>query len=224
MKEKSIKTKTRLFSLLKELVLVLPGALSNHIPALIPGIQYSLGDKNSSSNMKIDTLAFVHTLLITHQPEAFHAHMAVLAPPIISAVGDPFYKITAEALLVLQQLVQVIRPHDKPCYFDFTSLSGEIYRCTLMRLRTADIDQEVKERAIACMGQILAHFGDTLSDELHVCLPIFLDRLRNEITRLTTVKALTCIASSPLKVDLKQIMEEAIPILGSFLRKRINEL
>lgn len=75
-----------------------------------------------------------------------------------------------------------------------------------MRLRTADIDQEVKERAIACMGQILAHFGDTLSDELHVCLPIFLDRLRNEITRLTTVKALTCIAASPLRVDLNQIM------------------
>lgn len=75
-----------------------------------------------------------------------------------------------------------------------------------MRLKTADIDQEVKERAIACMGQILAHFGDTLSDKLHVCLPIFLDRLRNEITRLTTVKALTCIAASPLRVDLKPIM------------------
>lgn len=224
MKEKSIKTRQDCFSLLKELVLVLPGALSNHVPALIPGIQYSLGEKNSSSNMKIDTLAFVHTLLITHQPEAFHAHMAVLTPPIIAAVGDPFYKITAEALLVLQQLVQVIRPHDKPCYFDFTSLSGEIYRCTLMRLRSADIDQEVKERAIACMGQILAHFGDSLTDELHVCLPIFLDRLRNEITRLTTVKALTCIAASPFRVDLNPIMEEAIPILGSFLRKNQRAL
>lgn len=224
MKEKSIKTRQDCFSLLKELVLVLPGALTNHITALIPGIQYSLGDKNSSSNMKIDTLAFVHTLLITHQPEAFHAHMTVLAPPIISAVGDPFYKITAEALLVLQQLVQVIRPHGKACYYNFAPLSADIYHCTLTRLRTADIDQEVKERAIACMGQILAHFGDTLFNELHVCLPIFLDRLHNEITRLTTVKALTCIAASPLRVDLKPIMEEAIPILGSFLRKNQRAL
>lgn len=114
MKEKSIKTRQDCLALLKELVIVLPGALTNHIPALIPGIQYSLGDKNSSSNMKIDTLAFVHTLLITHQPEAFHAHLPVLAPPIIMAVSDPFYKITAEALLVLQQLVQVIRPHGEP--------------------------------------------------------------------------------------------------------------
>ncbi|XP_001606869.2 cullin-associated NEDD8-dissociated protein 1 [Nasonia vitripennis] len=224
MKEKSIKTRQDCLSLLKELVLVLPGALTNHIPALIPGIQYSLGEKNSSSNMKIDTLAFVHTLLSTHQPEVFHAHLPVLAPPIILAVGDPFYKITAEALLVMQQLVQVIRPHDKPSNFDFTPLSGELYWSTLSRLRTADIDQEVKERAIACMGQIIAHLGDTLEKELPTCLPIFLDRLRNEITRLTTVKALTCIAASPLRIDLKPILQEAIPILGSFLRKNQRAL
>ena len=117
MKEKSIKTRQDCLSLLKELVLVLPGALTNHIPSLIPGIQYSLGDKNSSSNMKIDTLAFVHTLLSTHQPEVFHEHLKVLAPPIIAAVSDPFYKITAEALLVLQQLVQVIRPHGIYFYY-----------------------------------------------------------------------------------------------------------
>lgn len=224
MKEKSIKTRQDCFALLKELVIVTPGALTNHIPALIPGIQYSLSDKNSSSNMKIDALAFVHTLLMTHQPEAFHAHMIVLAPPIIAAVGDSFYKITAEALLVLQQLVQVIRPHGKPVNYEFAPLVTEIYRSTLMRLKTADIDQEVKERAIGCMGQILAHLSDTLHEELPVCLPIFLDRLRNEITRLTTVKALTCIASSPLKVDLTPIMEEAVPILGSFLRKNQRAL
>lgn len=30
--------------------------------------------------------------------------------PVVTAVGDPFYKITSEALLVTQQLVKVIRP------------------------------------------------------------------------------------------------------------------
>lgn len=38
------------------------------------------------------------------------------------------------------------------------------------------------------------------------CLPIFLDRLRNEITRLTTVKALTKVAASPLHIDLSPII------------------
>lgn len=224
MKEKSIKTRQDCFTLLKELVIVLPGALTNHIPALIPGIQYSLGDKNSSSNMKIDTLAFVHCLLTSHSPEVFHSHMSVLVPPVITAVGDGFYKITAEALLVLQQLVKVIRPLDTPSNFDFTPFTGELYHCTLIRLKAADIDQEVKERAISCMGQIICNLGDYLQGELHTCLPIFLDRLRNEITRLTTVKALTKVAGSPLRIDLRPILGEAVPILGSFLRKNQRAL
>ena len=42
MKEKSVKTRQGCFNLLTELVIVLPGSLSDHIAALIPGIQYSL--------------------------------------------------------------------------------------------------------------------------------------------------------------------------------------
>lgn len=152
--------------------------------------------------MKIDTLTFVHCLLSSHPPEVFHPHMGVLIAPVIAAVNDPFYKITAEALLVLQQLVKVIRPLDSPSNFDFTVFITDLYSCTLVRLKASDIDQEVKERAISCMGQIICNLGDYLQGELHVCLPIFLDRLRNEITRLTTVKALTKIAASPLRVDL----------------------
>ncbi|CAB0035380.1 unnamed protein product [Trichogramma brassicae] len=224
MKEKSIKTRQDCLLLLKELVLVLPNALANHIQTLIPGIQYSLGDKNSSTNMKIDTLSFLHTLLSTHRPEVFYPYMLMIAPPVIAAVGDPFYKITAEALLVVQQLVKVIRPFDQPSTFNYASLATQLFDATLARLRTADIDQEVKERAIASMGQIVAHLGDVLQSSLPICLPIFLDRLRNEITRLTTVKALTCIASSPLKINLTQILPEAISIIGSFLRKNQRAL
>lgn len=37
-----------------------------------------------------------------------------------------------------------------------------IYECALVRLRATDMDQEVKERAIAACGQLLCHFGDYL--------------------------------------------------------------
>lgn len=224
LKEKSIKTRQGCFALLTELVNVLPGALADHVPSLIPGIQYSLGDKNSSSNMKIDTLSFLNCLMTYHSPDVFHPHVKIIVPPIIAAVGDPFYKITSEALLVMQQLVKVIRPLDTPSSFDFTPFVGELYQCTLVRLRAADIDQEVKERAIACMGQIVCNLGDHLQSELATCLPIFLDRLRNEITRLTTVKALTKIAGSPLRIDLRLILGQAMIILASFLRKNQRAL
>lgn len=67
----------------------------------------------------------------------------------------------------------------------------------------------MKERAIACMGQILANMGDILNNELIVCLPIFLERLRNEVTRLSAVKALISIAASPLRIDLTPILVSA---------------
>ncbi|CAH3188697.1 unnamed protein product, partial [Porites evermanni] len=225
LREKSVKTRQGCFHLLLELVAVLPGALSDHISAIVPGIQFSLGDKSSTSNMKIDTLSFLGCILAQHPPKVFHPHIHVLVPPVITAVGDPFYKITSEALMVTQQLVKVIRPHGvQASSFEFRKYVQDIYQCTLTRLKAADIDQEVKERAISCMGQILCSLGDELVQQLPQCLPIFLDRLRNEITRLTTVKAYSLIAGSPLRIDLTTILSDSMPILASFLRKNQRAL
>nr|XP_009679427.1 PREDICTED: cullin-associated NEDD8-dissociated protein 1-like isoform X3 [Struthio camelus australis] len=224
LKEKSIKSRQGCFSLLTELANVLPGCLADHIPALVPGIIFSLADKSSSSNMRIDTLSFLHVLLCNHRPEVFHPHIKTLLPPVVTCIGDPFYKITSEALLVTQQLVKVIRPLDKSCTFDAKPYVKDIFSGTLKRLKAADIDQEVKERAISCMGQIICNLGDHLSTDLQPTLKIFLERLKNEITRLTTVKALTLIASSPLKIDVRPILGEGFPILASFLRKNQRAL
>jgi cullin-associated NEDD8-dissociated protein 1 len=61
--------------------------------------------------MKITALSFVHTLLQQHPGAVFQPHIAELLPPIIAcAATEPFYKITAEALLVLQCVVRVVRP------------------------------------------------------------------------------------------------------------------
>lgn len=72
---------------------------------------------------------------------------------------------------------------------------------TLKRLKATDIDQEVKERAISCMGHMVSHLGDHLGTELQGVLSIFLDRLKNEITRLTAVRTIALIAASPIKVQ-----------------------
>ena len=242
MKERSVKTRQGCFQLLTELILVAPGVLAAHIPSLIPGIQFSLSDKQSSSNMKIDTLAFVLHLLQSHSslfsvvtgmgaieagPAVFHPHAPVLVPAIIAAVSDPFYKISSEALLVLESLVRVLRPlgcSQKTSQFNIKPYTNDIYQCCFIRLKASDIDQEVKERAIGCMGQIVASLGDYLNDKMKDCLPIFLDRLKNEITRLTAVKALMRIAASELRIDLSPILTGALPNLASFLRKNQRAL
>uniref|UniRef100_A0A8C2GC00 Cullin-associated and neddylation-dissociated 1 n=1 Tax=Cyprinus carpio TaxID=7962 RepID=A0A8C2GC00_CYPCA len=224
MKEKSVKTRQCCFNMLTELVNVLPGALAQHIPVLIPGIIFSLNDKSSSSNLKIDALSCLYVILCNHQPQVFHPHVQAIVPPVVACVGDPFYKITSEALLVTQQLVKVIRPLDQTDAFDASPYIADLFACTIKRLKAADIDQEVKERAISCMGQIICNLGDSLGADLPGTLHIFLERLKNEITRLTTVKALTLIAGSQLKINLRPILGEAVPILASFLRKNQRAL
>lgn len=63
-------------------------------------------DKNSSSNMKIDTLSFLNCILIHHQPTVFLPHIKTLVP-----VGKPhsdisnglgFISTTVESFLFME--------------------------------------------------------------------------------------------------------------------------
>lgn len=226
LKDKSIKSRQGCFSVLTELAHTVPGALEEHIPTLIPGIVFSLTDKSTSSTMRIDALSFFHVLLLSHPPQAFQPHLQVLLPPVVACVEDSFYKITSEALLVTQQLVKVMRPLDPTTAqgFDPKPFIKQVFSSTLKRLKATDIDQEVKERAISCMGHMVCHLSDHLGAELKGVLTIFLERLKNEITRLTTVRTITLITSSPLKIDLSSILPDALSVLGSFLRKNQRAL
>ncbi|KAF9684918.1 hypothetical protein SADUNF_Sadunf03G0000300 [Salix dunnii] len=192
LREKSIKTKVGAFSVLKELVVVLPDCLAEHIGSLIPGIEKALN---------------------------------ALSSPVLSAVGERYYKVTAEALRVCGELVRVVRPNIQSFGFDFKPYVHPIYNAIMSRLTNQDQDQhissiqEVKECAISCMGLVISTFGDNLKVELPVCLPVLVDRMGNEITRLTAVKAFAVIAASPLLIDLSCVLENVIAELTAFLRK-----
>ncbi|XP_066101626.1 cullin-associated NEDD8-dissociated protein 2 isoform X1 [Saccopteryx bilineata] len=224
LKDRSIRARQGCFSLLTELAGILPSSLAEHMPVLVSGIVFSLADRSSSSTIRMDALAFLQGLLGTEPAEAFHPHLPTLLPPVMACVSDPFYKIAAEALLVLQELVRALWPLNKPQMLDPEPYVGEMSAAILARLRATDLDQEVKERAISCMGHFVGHLGDRLGDDLHPSLSLLLDRLRNEITRLPAVKALTLVAASPLRLDLQPILAESLPILASFLRKNQRAL
>ncbi|KAL9325468.1 hypothetical protein ACSQ67_006113 [Phaseolus vulgaris] len=219
LREKSIKTKVGAFSVLKELVVVLPNCLADHIGSLIPGIEKALNDKSSTSNLKIEALTFTRLVLSSHSPEVFHPYIKALSAPVLSAVGERYYKVTAEALRVCGELVRVVRPNIEGSGFFFRPYVQPLYNGIMSRLINQDQDQEVKECAISCMGLIVSTFGDHLIAELPACLPVLVDRMGNEITRLTAVKAFAVIAASPLRVDLSCVLEHVVAELTAFLRK-----
>ncbi|VVC90546.1 unnamed protein product [Leptidea sinapis] len=65
----------------------------------------SICDKSTASSMKIETLVFVWWLVRGPSASGVRAHIAVLLPAVLACVADPFYKVTAEALRVLQQII-----------------------------------------------------------------------------------------------------------------------
>jgi cullin-associated NEDD8-dissociated protein 1 len=221
-KSKNIKTKGGIFTLLRELVLVSDGILSDNISTLVPGIVFCFNDKNTNSTLKGEALVFLRLLLSTHPPKAFFPHIKDISPPVIKAVGDHSYKITAEALRVLSELIKVVRPPGEQ--FDFKPFVRDYFTVTLTKLKALDADQEVKESVINCTGLLLATLGDELKTETSECLKILLERLGNEITRLITVKTFAIIASSPLKIDLSSVLVETINQLSTFLRQNNRHL
>ncbi|KAF7493771.1 Cullin-associated Nedd8-dissociated protein 1 [Sarcoptes scabiei] len=244
LKEKSIKTRQCCFSLLSELVQILPNALAdpineadeekNYLNNIIPGILYSLNSKNSSSSMKIETLSFLNLLFKNHHPQVFQNYLSALITEIRKAVKDDFYRISSEALVVLTELVQIIEPNLNESSIENDSLATSslmtsslsyldtLYSITFEKLKTSDVDIEVKENAIICMAQIVCTFGDFMSEtQLQQAFAVFLERLRNEVTRLACVKALIKITNvdfrKPLRMD--PIFPEAFSVLAHFLKQ-----
>lgn len=54
--------------------------------------------------------------------------LQVLLPPVVACVEDTFYKITSEALLVVQHLVKVMRPQGRAGGLDPKPLVREVRR------------------------------------------------------------------------------------------------
>ncbi|KAL5982815.1 Cullin-associated NEDD8-dissociated protein 1 [Asimina triloba] len=196
LREKSIKTKVGAFSVLKELVVVLPDCLADQIGSLISGIEKALNLSWALVSYKLVlTVRPIAKAVFVFDVESYGKLLQALSSPVLSAVSERYYKVTAEALRVCGELVRVVRPSFQANNFDFKPYVHPIYNAILARLANQDQDQ------------------------LPACLPVLVDRMGNEITRLTAVKAFAVIASSPLKIDLSCVLEHVFSELTAFLRK-----
>ncbi|KAJ3095068.1 Cullin-associated NEDD8-dissociated protein 1 [Phlyctochytrium planicorne] len=244
---KSVQTRQTGFILLKELSIVLEGGLDSRIGLFIPAIESSLAKSTSANdvkglnnpNLKIDVLQFLQHLFAEHNPEAFQKHLAKLVPPVVTAAADKFYKIASEALLVTIHLVKVVRPIPSGSNIDLeppalaAGAAGHIkliYDTVLERLKTSDVDLEVKERSISALGTLVSEAGDVIGrDQVEkVIVPLLIDRLRNELTRLSALKVIRSVTGSPILRSFTGPEGLYPPTLASeiaaFLRKSQRQL
>jgi cullin-associated NEDD8-dissociated protein 1 len=225
LKSRSLKTRSGGFVLLRELTCAVPGGLSAHVNVLVPAVEKALRDKTSSSPLKMEVLGFLRLLLDSHPPDVLHAHLSTLTPPVLACVSDRYYKICAEALRVCGAIAVTLRPSPPaPSPLALGAYVPPIFEAVAARLRALDQDQEVKEASITTMGTLVATVGDELKTQLPAAMAVMLERLRNEITRLTAVRAFEAIASSPLELPLAETISPLLSELCSFLRKNNRSL
>ena len=225
LKEKQIPIRIAAFSLLREMAQVLPGSLGGELAsALIPGIKLALAtSKKTSPQLKIETLHFLRLYFQSQDASSIQAEVAPIAALLYEAATDNYFRTAAEGLKVCTEFAAVLRPN-KDCSFDYKPYTKGLFDASLKKLKDQSVDQEVKEAAITCNGTVVSIFADQLSsDDLNDALGVLNNRLTNEITRLTAVKAFELIGNSSLKPNLP-VLNDAVKQLASFLRKADRQL
>mmetsp|Transcript_31002 Transcript_31002/g.77547 ORF Transcript_31002/g.77547 Transcript_31002/m.77547 type:complete len:1225 (+) Transcript_31002:85-3759(+) len=222
---RSVKTRSGVFVLLRELASALPGGLSEHVAALLPAVDKALRDKTASSALRMEVLGFLRLVLDSHPPDVLKAFLKPITPPVLACVADRYYKICAEALRVCASIVVALRPTPPtPSLLPLGEYVPAIYEAVALRLGALDQDQEVKEASIITMGTLVARVGDALGAKLEEALPVMLERLRNEITRLTAVRAFEQIVASELPLALKEMVPPLLGELLGYLKKSNRSL
>ena len=242
LKHSTLATKQSGIILLREIVTVQHGGLSEHFAKiaepLIDAIQLSTGHSTSQSistaasatggRLKIEALQLVNAVCDNHSSTVIAPYVSKLVPAVAAAVKDKYFKVSSEALVAVESLIKAITPpRSAGTQQKNQQFVKKLYDVVLDRALAIDADVEVRQRAIHAIGVLLVRGSglgkvSILSESQEIAATsVLLDRLRNETTRLSAVRAIDMyLASShdPRNIRKEWTCDVALE-LGSHLRK-----
>ncbi|KAJ5178539.1 Armadillo-like helical [Penicillium coprophilum] len=221
-KQASIPLKQAAIILLKSLSLVRYGGLADHLQQIEDLIADAIkasslsgstaahtGAAVSAGTLQIETLGLIAVIAETHLSDALLPFLIALVPGVVGAVNDRNYKVSSEALGAVEQILQ------------------KLYEVVHSRITDTSADLEVRQRAIHVFGVILARTSgergvEFLSSEKRTNgLAVLVDRMKNETTRLSAVRAVDdVVVLANRKQDISSDWANNVALeLGSNLRK-----
>jgi cullin-associated NEDD8-dissociated protein 1 len=240
-KQASIPLKQAAIILLKSLSLVRYGGLAHHLQQIEDLIADALktssvsgstaahtGAAVSAGTLQIETLGLIAAIAETHLSDALLPFLIALVPGVIEAVNDRNYKVSSEALGAVEQIVKAMTPpRVSTNASDVTLQLQKLYDVVHSRITDTSADLEVRQRAIHVFGIIIARTSgerglEFLSfDSRCSGLAVLVDRLRNETTRLSAVRAVDhVVVLADRKEDVSSDWANNVALeLGSNLRK-----
>ena len=246
LKQNSIPTKQAATTLLRDLVLVHNGSLSDSldkvVEPLVDAVKAS-GTSNISSvggaaaatgsKMRIETLQLISAICDTHSSKIIAPFIGSLVPSVIGAIQDKNYKVSSDAILSIESIIKTLTPpRSAGSEQQKRQHLASIYDVVRTRTVATDADLEVRQRAIHTLGILLARTSGSnntkllTADSRSKALGVLYDRLKNETTRLSAVRAVDLLAASAVdKGDLPRVWVRDVTLeLGAQLRKADRRL
>eukprot|EP00298_Acanthocystis_sp_HF-20_P014341 c20735_g3_i1.p1 GENE.c20735_g3_i1~~c20735_g3_i1.p1 ORF type:complete len:1246 (-),score=552.88 c20735_g3_i1:2007-5744(-) len=222
-KEKSVKIRSGIVKVVKELLHVLDGVHAWQLHDFALAANKSMSDRTSTSAFKIDILGFdtkFFEKLELPQDDAAAAalnkDLKAISTIVFGAANEQYFKTTIAALEVCNEFTLLL---DR-AKLDASPFLLSLFDLSYSKFAAQEQDSEIKERAMLCMGSIISLFGNKLtSQQLGQALPVLLERLNNEIIRHSAVSAFSQILSSKLTLDISIVVDSLADKLGSFLRQ-----
>jgi cullin-associated NEDD8-dissociated protein 1 len=228
LKGNAIPSKQAVVTLLENMVAVQHGGLAEYFSQLIDPVVESIKGTGltsasstaitsggaasaTGSTLRIAALRLISDLAETHSSSALQPYLAKIVPGVVAAAKDKFYKISGEAVSTVEQLVKALTPpRSRGMGLKHQADLQNLYQVIISRVSANDADLEVRQRAIHALGILLARTaggeGSRLisqSDRI-AALDILKDRLKNETTRLSSVRAVDTVAALTTSKDQLQ--------------------
>ncbi|KAF2627364.1 TIP120-domain-containing protein [Macroventuria anomochaeta] len=227
-------TKQASIVLIKDIVITQQGGLEGYLSQLLEPVveasKTSSGLTSSASatanSLRIQALQLIGAIADTHHAKDIQPYLSAIVPALLKGATEKYSKLSIEALAATEQVIKALTPPRSAASGAQNQQYLEpLYDTLVSRISANDADLEVRQSAIHVLGLLLGRSSGTeglLSSQKRTAgLELLADRLKNELTRLASVRAIDSIAAhtkAQNELSAKWVQTVALE-LGAQLRK-----
>lgn len=235
---KDLPTKQTAMALLKDLAVSLQGEQADYLEQTVDAVVDSITTSGgsglsaaSTNHFRIEALQFLSAVAQAHTTTELDPYMDKVIPALITASKEKFTKVAVAALTAIEQYVLALTPpRSAKASASHQQYLSKLYIAVSDRIGANEADIEVRRLAIHVLGFILGLTSSTQGlisgEERNAGLLLLENRLKNELTRLASVKAVDTVLI--LTKDGKQYPPKWVQTvaieLGAQLRKASRAL
>jgi cullin-associated NEDD8-dissociated protein 1 len=235
-------TKQAAIVLLKDMVITQHGGLQNYLGQITEPIieaakpstaqGHSTGASSATANsLRIHALQLIGAIADAHSSTAIQPYLPKVVPTLIQAAREKYSKLSIEALATTEQVIKAITPpRSSSSGSQNGQYLGQLYETLVNRIAANDADLEVRQIAIHVLGLMLGRSSGTQGlldpNKRAAGLELLAERLKNELTRLASVRAVDTIAAhTKAENELPPAWIRGVALeLGAQLRKASRSL